>query len=278
MGKAVGIICFKLARGASVNMSVFLDLLSLYEGEGITVQTSLSPGHFPGFNSQDIPFTYMYRNGVQLAEGGGIAFAELAFLEHLFAVIHPRRLFVVGNAFGWSTLALAILNPDARVVAIDFCPTEVEEEGIDFTNKMGTRLGLDVRARKGKSPDNVAAIVDAELGGPVDFALIDGWHTNEAQRADFEAVKAAAGDDCVYLFHDVVNLLLADGFAAIAKDNPALYSSLLFRTPSGMAISYPAKLNEALGPIVHAFTETDERVRALWKEGRARREKRENQD
>ena len=61
-------------------MSVFLDLLSLYEGEGITVQTSLSPGHFQSFNSQDIPFTYMYRGGVKLAEGGGIAFAELAFL------------------------------------------------------------------------------------------------------------------------------------------------------------------------------------------------------
>ena len=117
-------------------MSVFLDLLSLYEGEGLTVQTSLSPGHFPGFNSQDIPFTYMYRNGIQLAEGGGIAFAELAFVEHLFAVIHPRRLFVVGNAFGWSTLALAILNPDARIVAIDFCPTEMEEEGLAFTDEM----------------------------------------------------------------------------------------------------------------------------------------------
>ena len=53
-------------------MSVFLDLLSLYEGEGLTVQTSLSAGHFPGFYTQDIPFTYMYRNGIQLAEGGGI--------------------------------------------------------------------------------------------------------------------------------------------------------------------------------------------------------------
>ena len=127
-------------------MSVFLDLLSLYEGEGITVQTSLSPGHFPGFNSQDIPFTYLYRGGVQLAEGGGIAFAELAFLEHLFTAIHPQRLFVVGNAFGWSTLALAILNPGARIVAIDVCPTEIEEEGIAFTNEMGARLGGGFRA------------------------------------------------------------------------------------------------------------------------------------
>ena len=124
----------------------------------------------------------------------------------------------------------------------------------------------------------MAAIVDAELGGKVDFVLIDGWHTNEAQRSDFEAVKTCAGDDCVYLVHDVVNLLLADGFAAIAKDNPALLSSLLFRTPSGMAISYPAEQDAALGPIVGALTETDERVRALWKEGRARRENSENPD
>ena len=117
-----------------------------------------------------------------MAKGGGIAFAELAFLEHLFAVIYPRRLFVVGNAFGWSTLALGILNPDARIVAIDFCPTEVEEEGLAFTNEMGARLDFDVRARKGKSPDGVAAIVDAELGGKVDFALIDGWHQRSPAR------------------------------------------------------------------------------------------------
>ena len=54
---------------------------------------------------------------------------------------------------------------------------------------------------------------------------------------------------------------LRDEFAAIAKDNPALFSSLLFRTPSGMAISYPAALDAALAPVVRAFTESDERAR-----------------
>lgn len=253
-------------------MNVFLDLLSLYEDEGITVQTSLNPGHFPGFTFQDIPFTYMYQDGEPLAEAGGIAFAEIAFLEYLFGGFQPKHIFVIGNAFGWSTLALAMLNPEARVVAIDVCPTQVEEEGLEFTNRMGQRLGIDVRARKGKSPEDVAAIAEAELVAPVDFSLIDGWHTNEAQRADFEGVKSVAGSDCVYLFHDVINLLLADGFAAIAKDNPQLISSLLFRTTSGMAISYPETLDGALGPIVRAFTEPDDRVRALWQEGRAHRE------
>lgn len=252
-------------------MSVFLELLSLYEDNGITVQTSLSPGHFPGFGSQDIPFTYMFRDGQQLCEGGGIAFAEIAFLEHLFSAFQPERIFVVGNAFGWSTLALAIMNPSARIVAIDSCPTETEEEGIAFANEMGARLGRDVRAAKGKSPEDVPSIIAREMGGPVDFALIDGWHTNEAQRADFEACKAVADGRCVYVFHDVINLLLADGFAAIARDNPQLASTLLFRTPSGMAISYPPALEAEIGPIARAFTETDERVRALWEEGRARR-------
>ena len=85
-------------------------------------------------------------------------------------------------------------------------------------------------------------------------------------------------DPAGILRHAGGNLLLADGFAAIAKDNPALFSSLLFRTPSGMAISYPGDQDAVLGPIVGAFTETDERVRALWKEGRARREKLDKTD
>ncbi|MEE2760176.1 MAG: hypothetical protein VYE18_01870 [Pseudomonadota bacterium] len=39
-----------------------------------------------------------------------------------------------------------------------------------------------------------------------------------------------------------------------------------------MAIIYPETHNGALGPIVRAFTEPDDRVRALWQEGRTRRE------
>ena len=56
----------------------------------------------------------------------------------------------------------------------------------------------------------VAAHLD---GGEVDFALIDGKHTNEQIVLDFDAVRAQASEDCVYLFHDVFEFSLQEGFA-----------------------------------------------------------------
>ena len=65
-------------------MSTFTRLITLYDTFGYTVQSSLSPAHFPGFNLADIPFTYIYKNGELMCVGGGISLSEIAFFEALF--------------------------------------------------------------------------------------------------------------------------------------------------------------------------------------------------
>ena len=245
-------------------------LIELYENHGYTVQSSLSPSHFPGFNLAEIPFTYIFRDNKQVCKGGGISLAEICFFEALFENYKPNSLFIIGNAFGWSTLALAILNPSSKVVAIDMCPRPAEREGIRVTNIIGEKVSADVVARIGTSPNDIEAIVTSEFSDKLDFVFIDGGHTNEQLLQDFQESQKFASEKCVYVFHDVINFKMTDAFINITKNNNNFLSSFLFRTPSGMAITYSKKLAKTISPVVHCFTETEERQRALLNEGRYR--------
>ena len=249
--------------------NAFVKLVQLYESSGYEVQSSLSPAHFPGFNLADIPFSYIYQDGVKMSRGGGLAMAELSFLECLLPMVQSQNIFVIGNSFGWTKLALGLMCPTSRIVAIDMCPRPDEALGLEVTNALGKQIEAEVIALKGKSPEDVSQIVADNFDDALDFVLIDGGHTPDQQTEDFEICKSVASDDCVYVFHDVINFGLVDSFVKIASANPQLISSLLFRTPSGMAISYPAAMADQLSPIVSAFTESDERIHALHQEGKA---------
>ena len=249
-------------------MGIFTDLIEIYEADGITEQSGLNADHFPGNAAGDIAFTYFFRGPEKMCKGGGIALAEIAFLEKLSENFQPRNIFAIGNAFGWSTLALALANPQARVVAIDLCPRPEEKLGLDLTNRLAKGLGLDVRAIKARSPEQVRSVAEENFDGPVDFVFIDGGHNNQQIVLDFQATQEIARPDAVYLFHDVVNFLLWDGFVAIAKANPEMIARILFRTPSGMGICYPPSREAEVGRAVHLFAESDERLSAVRAEGK----------
>jgi hypothetical protein len=245
----------------------FVDLVDLYETNGYEVQSSLSPLHFPGFNLTDLPFSYIYQNGQKMCKGGGLAISELLFIDSITSVIKPKNIFVIGNSFGWTTLALGLMCPASRIVAIDVCWRLEEAYGIEVTNRIGRQISAEIRAINARSPEDVSDVVKENFEGGIDFVLIDGGHTPAQQRADFDACKPLANEKCIYIFHDVLNFNMIESFVDIAKLNDHLISSLLFRTPSGMAISYPKEYFTQLSRIVNAFTESDERVKALQTEG-----------
>ena len=244
-------------------MSTLVDLIALYEEEGLSVRTGLNPLHFPGSDPVELPFTYLFYGARNMCSGGGIAIDELTFLETLFEDFKPANIFVIGNAYGWTTLALALLNRDARVVAIDLCPRREEEIGIETTNRIAEKAGLNLTAIKAKSPDDVARVAAEELTGAIDFAFIDGGHTNAQQTKDFEALREVASPDAVYLFHDVVNFAMTQSLVAIAQSNPDLIVRILMRTTSGMGIGYPLSREPEVGRAVAAFCEDEERMRDI---------------
>jgi hypothetical protein len=245
-------------------MSVIVDLVELYEDAGFSVQANLSTLHFPGHEPAELPFCYLFGPDGKACKGGGISYPEIIFFEALCERARPKSIFVIGNAFGWSSIALGLINPTARIVAIDICWRPDEVRGLEVTNILAERARLDIRAHQAKSPDDVAAICAREFDSPVDLVFIDGGHTSAQQTLDFNACRAVADPNCVYVFHDVVNFQMIDSFVEIAQSSPDLIGSLLMRTPSGMAICYPKSRDSELAAVVRAFTESKEHMQALW--------------
>src|SRR5262245_39672008 len=115
-------------------MPILGKLVSLYESRGIGIATGLAPwrhANLPQTNA-----TWFIRDGKSVTVGLGISSLEVYFLECLFAEFRPASIFIIGNSWGWSTLALALINPQARVVAIDAAYEGGIDEGMALTNRI----------------------------------------------------------------------------------------------------------------------------------------------
>jgi hypothetical protein len=253
-------------------MPILKRLTGLYESRGIRISTGLNPCHFG--NLPQVNFTWFIKDGKSLTNGLGIAMQEVYFLECLFATLRPKNLFIIGNSAGWSSFALALLNPSARVVAIDAGFDQNALEGLDFTNRVAREEGLDLRAVQAVSPDGVAAVAASQMTGAIDFAFIDGYHTTEQVVRDFAALRPHADPACVYVFHDVHEFKLQPGIEEIALLS-GLSWQLLLGTPSGMAVVYDARLCPTLAEEIAPFGAHEEALALLeaevWKSRHRRR-------
>ncbi|HEX5318903.1 MAG TPA: class I SAM-dependent methyltransferase [Stellaceae bacterium] len=228
-------------------MPIIARLVALYESRGITVATGLSPTRFAGF--PNAPFTWFFKDGASVTNGLGIAMQEIYFFECLFARFRPERLFAIGNAAGWSTLALALLNPTAQIVAIDAGFDRNALDGIAFTNRIAAEEALAARVVEGKSPGDVPRILAETDLAPLDFVFIDGYHSIEQVQLDFRAVRPFGAPGCLYLFHDVANFALQPGIDRIVAET-GFVARILPGTTSGMALLYnPAHPPTALDDI-----------------------------
>jgi hypothetical protein len=221
--------CRQGLDGAANSCCILPKLFSVYRAAGYQPLTGHSAFHF--FNWRDAPFT-RFAKGEEICGTFGIALQEVMFLEQFRSFISPRRIVIIGNAHGWSTIALALIFPEARIVAIDPDPV-----GVELTNRIISANGLPAKAVVARSPDDLTRVVNEHLDGLVDFSLIDAIHNNEAIKIDFAAVKSVATDDAYYLFHDVINWNMIDGFKELVSSHH-LKAMVFTRTPSGMALAY----------------------------------------
>jgi len=234
-------------------MPILPRLVALYRNRGVDIVTGLNPSLVGDF--REAGFTWFVKAGESLTNGLGIAAQEVYFLECLFARFQPKSIFVIGNSLGWSTLALALGNPSGRVLAIDAGFDRRAREGIEFTNRIAEAEKLAARVVLGKSPDDIAMILNGEAMPPIEFAFVDGYHSVEQVELDFRALRGHADRGCVYLFHDVAMFDLAAGIERAAREF-GLHCDPLMGTTSGMAIAYdpafrPAALDD-IAPFIIA--------------------------
>ncbi|MBM3531596.1 MAG: hypothetical protein FJX60_01000 [Alphaproteobacteria bacterium] len=148
-------------------------LVQLYERHGVEVLSSVAPLVWvtlathkdkpPVEPPNDRLFTYLYVDDRMVSNGGGLHMTEVYLLECLATVLSPERIFIIGNAYGWSTLGLALAFPKAKVVAVDDGRAFGSRAGIDWTNRTAKTEGLDVTVVSGSSPCDVGRIVRVRL-------------------------------------------------------------------------------------------------------------------
>ena len=250
-------------------MPVFPRLVGLYEKRGYEIASGLFPPHFG--NWRDAAFTWLLRDGKSTTINLGIAQQELYFLECLVSGWRPPNIFIVGNSFGWSTLALALMAPRSRVVALDACFTPDTKAGLVLTNLIAQEEKLNARALRGVSPADVPQVVSEQLGGAIDLAFIDGNHTNEAALADFRAIRPHLRVGSVVLFHDAQTFNLFDG---VKREEAEIgwAAQPLHSTPSGMvALFDPKQLPAGVLETLKAFAPTSRAIKALQGELAARK-------
>jgi predicted O-methyltransferase YrrM len=215
-------------------MAVVAQLMNAYAAEGFQIATGLNSTFYGDLFTA--PFTRLIRNGQSISDGYGISLQELWFLEALAAVSPASSVLVIGNSFGWSTLGLALAHPDATVVAIDAGLDEYSIEGIELTNALAGRLGVQARAVRGRSPEDVPPNLAQAGLTSLDWVLIDGMHTSAQLAADWTAVLPYLAERSIVLCHDVLMLQLETAFAEIATSSPGWQADVLHATTSGIGV------------------------------------------
>lgn len=251
--KAKPAIAFENTQRRENQMSILPKLFSAFKSAGHTPLTGYNPCHFA--NWRDAPFTQFVFNG-GLVGVAGLALQEVMFLEGLSGLIDPRSILVIGNAHGWSTIALALIFPRARVVAID-----PGEKGNALTNQIAKSHGLNAVAATGRSPEDVPRLFGDGFGPELDFCLIDAMHDDEHLKADFSAIYPFLAKGGVVAMHDVINWNMIAGYRSIIEQ-PGISGALLTRTPSGMGLAWRDRIPETLSEYIGVFTEPAELYRS----------------
>eukprot|EP00405_Crypthecodinium_cohnii_P048837 CAMPEP_0206598216 /NCGR_PEP_ID=MMETSP0325_2-20121206/44526_1 /ASSEMBLY_ACC=CAM_ASM_000347 /TAXON_ID=2866 /ORGANISM="Crypthecodinium cohnii, Strain Seligo" /LENGTH=514 /DNA_ID=CAMNT_0054109203 /DNA_START=177 /DNA_END=1721 /DNA_ORIENTATION=+ len=134
--------------------------------------------------------------------GFAVELADMELILRVCLLVRPRRILAIGNAFGYSSLALS-LACNAPVDVLD-----AEQDG--DSNRKGTRLtheiarseGLNVEVSVGYSPGDLPKVGRAH-NQTYDLAFIDGLHTNRQLIQDFLGIRPFLAPSPVVICHDV---------------------------------------------------------------------------
>jgi predicted O-methyltransferase YrrM len=112
--------------------------------------------------------------------------SEFAELLRLVRRMKPRVIVEIGAGEGGATYGLRLAAPGATVVSIDMDKT------------VATILG------DSHAPATIAALRGVLQGRPIDVLFIDGDHSYEGVRADFEMYAPLVRSGGIVTFHDIL--------------------------------------------------------------------------
>jgi cephalosporin hydroxylase len=140
---------------------------------------------------------------------------ERILIYALVAALQPTRVLEIGTFHGGSTLiisaALDDLGSAAPLLCVDPEP-QVDPADWAMVKHRATMI-------RGRSPDALAAAREA-AGGPFDFVLIDGDHSQDGVARDIVGVVPTLADDSHLLLHDALYWRVQEGIVRGLEATP----------------------------------------------------------
>jgi predicted O-methyltransferase YrrM len=174
---------------------------------------------------------------------------ELLALARLIAQRRPGTIVEIGTASGGTLFLSALLaDPAALIVSIDLQHGRYGGGYPDWRVPLYAsfgRSGQRVELIRGDSHSaTVRERLEALLGGRgIDYLFIDGDHSYDGVRQDFETYGRLLGDDAMVAFHDIVS----DKSAVPDHFVSAYWDEIKGRYPHGEFIQDPGQSKLGLG-------------------------------
>jgi len=169
--------------------------------------------------------------------GFGVSEADLRVFEKLAELHRFESIFGIGNGFGWSTVALRLLWPQATLTVID-AGTEGPDNEWATNETNAILVGIppcDRSVIPATSPQDVADTIETDHGAPIDLVFIDGYHSNDQLTLDYGAVEPYLATEHVVLMHDIGFCRMHESWDGIAARYGGR-AKLLENTPTGMGV------------------------------------------
>lgn len=231
---------------------VFAELTRRYQEDGLEVLGGFSP-FITGFAPRN--GNYIARGDVFLSTSAGIANDEAVFMYGLCEQIDPKKILIIGNSYGFSTVFLALTCPGAKLIAFD----KYRTEGIKTTNRLLYGLN-DKEVVQASTPDDIPYIIETKLDGEVDFVLIDAVHTNDMQTAEFEILNKYLSSRSIVVFHDVISCGLLNSLSHLKRKYNEYDFRIINKSSTGMAVCLKGEKGECLENYLNYFSVDNERV------------------
>ena len=169
-------------------MNIQQYLFDLYKQEGLILENQSKKKQFKKISGVDTGFS--------------ITENEIDYFSKYKEEFKNPKIFIIGNAFGYSTFTLHKIFQNSSIDVID---AEIEGEGnkqgSEITNRIISQNNFDIKLTIGFSPEDV---YKAARYTHYDIIFIDGLHTNEQLLKDFNEIKKYFNPDkFICFFHDV---------------------------------------------------------------------------
>jgi len=227
---------------------VFSKMNSLYRNLGLQILGGYSNFLVSPVNGAQ--FNFVADSTSLKSTSGGIANDEATFLYGLCRYLEPKKILVIGNSYGVSTLFLSLVNMESNLVALDKFRVNGYAVTRELLNDMKHKTVIE-----GSTPEDLISIIDKYLDGTVDFCLIDAVHTDDVQTAEFEILRHYMSKKSIIVFHDVISTDLMKSFLHLSEIDNTFDFKLATKTSSGLGLAIKGDLNTEFEDFLAYFTQ-----------------------